>query len=78
MHIADAAMRGLGNFAAIGFDPVEVVWTVLVGDGFDGDIPRAIRRRLGVDLQGDDFSCEVLEIGVDVETGAGFAAVDRD
>src|SRR5260370_21090984 len=78
VHVADAAVGGFGDFAAIGFDPVEIVRTVLAGNGLYGDFRGAVSGRLGVELEGDELSGDVLEIRVDIEIGAGFAAVNAD
>ncbi len=78
VHVADAAVSSFCNLAAIGFDPIEVMRAILVGDGLDGDIPRAVRRRLGVDLQRNDLPGKILEVGVDVDIGADFTAINSD
>src|ERR1700730_941330 len=78
VHVADATMSGLRDFAAIGVDPIEVMRPVVASGGFYGYVPRAFRGRLGIDFERDDLSRDVLKIGVDVEIGAGFAAIDGD
>src|SRR6267142_851553 len=78
VHVADTAVRSLRNFAAVALDPIEIVRTVLVADGFYRDLPRAGGRRLGVDLETNDFSGEILEISVDVQVSVDFTAVHRD
>ncbi len=78
VHVADAAVGSFGDFAAIGFDPVQIVRTIFAGNGLYGDFPGAVSGRLGVELEGDELSREVLEIGVDIEIGTGFAAIDSD
>jgi len=67
VHVADTAVRSLRNFAAIALDPIEIVRTVLgLPIVFNRDLPRAVGRRFGVDLETNDFSREILEISVEV------------
>src|SRR5258708_27798638 len=62
VHVADAAAGSFGDFAAIGFPPIEVARLVLAGGGLYGDVPTAVRGGLGVCLGGVNLSRNIFEI----------------
>src|SRR3984957_19926268 len=78
MHVTNAAAGRFRDFPAVGLNPIEIAEAGVVADGFYRDFPRAIRAGLAVDFQSDEFSGQVLEVGIDILGCAGFPAVYRD
>ncbi len=75
MHVADASARSFRDFAAILIDPLEITRAGLAVRGFHRDFPRALRSRLAVDFQRDQFPGEVLEVDINVAVGVRFLPV---
>src|SRR5216684_7478818 len=78
VHIADAAASRLRDFPAVFLHPSEIARTGFAVHRLHRDFPRAFGSGFGIDFQRDEFSGEVLEIGIYVLIRTRFLAVDRD
>src|SRR3989442_9435727 len=78
VHVPDAAAGGFRDFAAVFLHPIEVTRTGFTVRWLDGDFPCTFGSGLGIDFQRDEFSRQVLKIGIYVLIRTRFLAVHSD